>query len=197
MAQDRRTGVCVAAKTRLFDGGPHRLEKSHQSEKKNLVIGANRRIYRFAQIARACGRVSVGGDPDKRPEKRRNLTGSRRRTGELRLCGGSRLKATTDRAFSSLSALQSRLTEEASLSCRACGKGIPLPIDGCSNVVALFAQQRQQSTAHHRTVLRESARRSWIVDISTFVAFPPRASETCLQSAEAFLTSARWNTRPS
>jgi hypothetical protein len=35
-----------------------------------------------------------------------NQTGSRRRTGELRLHGGSRLKATTDRAFSSLSALQ-------------------------------------------------------------------------------------------
>jgi hypothetical protein len=28
-------------------------------------------MFRLAQIARACGRVSVGGDPDKRPEKRR------------------------------------------------------------------------------------------------------------------------------
>ena len=56
-------------------------------------------MFRLAQIARACGRVSVGGYPDKRPEKRRNKTGSRRRTGEPRLNGGSRLKATTDRAF--------------------------------------------------------------------------------------------------
>ena len=56
-------------------------------------------IYRPAQIARACGRVSVGVDPDKRPVKRRRKTGSRRRTGEPRLHGGSRLKATTDRAF--------------------------------------------------------------------------------------------------
>jgi hypothetical protein len=28
------------------------------------------RIFRLAQIARACGRVSVGGDPDKRPVNR-------------------------------------------------------------------------------------------------------------------------------
>ena len=61
----------------------------------------------IAQIARACGRVSVGGDPDKRPVNHPSeKTGSRRRTGELRFRGGSRLKATTDRAFSSLSALQ-------------------------------------------------------------------------------------------
>lgn len=47
-------------------------------------------------------RVS-GQEAGEPPEKQ---TGSRRRTGELRLHGGSRLKATTDRAFSSLSALQ-------------------------------------------------------------------------------------------
>ena len=64
-----------------------------------LVFGRIQLIYRPAQIARACGRVSVGGDPDKRPVNRRKKTGSRRRTGEPRLNGGSRLKATTDRAF--------------------------------------------------------------------------------------------------
>jgi hypothetical protein len=32
-----------------------------------LVISKNWIIYRSAQIARACGRVSVGGDLDKRP----------------------------------------------------------------------------------------------------------------------------------
>ncbi len=64
-----------------------------------LVFSIFGLIYRPAQIARACGRVSVGADPDKRPVKRRIKTGSRRRTGEPRLHGGSRLKATTDRAF--------------------------------------------------------------------------------------------------
>jgi hypothetical protein len=44
-----------------------------------------------------------GQEAGESPEKQ---TGSRRRTGELRLHGGSRLKATTDRAFSSLLALQ-------------------------------------------------------------------------------------------
>jgi len=45
------------------------------------------RIYTLAQIARACGRVSVGGDPDKRPVNRSLKTGSRRRTGEPRQTG--------------------------------------------------------------------------------------------------------------
>ena len=80
-------------------------------------------MYRPAQIARACGRVSVGADPDKRPVKRREKTGSRRRTGEPRLNGGSRLKATTDRAFLvSVGPSKGRRTEEACLSCRACGR---------------------------------------------------------------------------
>ena len=88
-----------------------------------LVFGRIQLIYRPAQIARACGRVSVGGDPDKRPVNRREKTGSRRRTGEPRLNGGSRLKATTDRAFLvSVGPSKGRRTEEACLSCRACGR---------------------------------------------------------------------------
>jgi len=35
-----------------------------------LVSPENPIIHPFAQIARACGRVSVGGDPDKRPVNR-------------------------------------------------------------------------------------------------------------------------------
>ena len=41
----------------------------------------------LAQYARACGRVSVGGDLDKRPVNRPWKTGSRRRTGEPRQTG--------------------------------------------------------------------------------------------------------------
>jgi hypothetical protein len=46
-------------------------KKSNDAGQKPLVFGAKGRIYSFAQIARACGRVSVGGDPDKRPVNRR------------------------------------------------------------------------------------------------------------------------------
>jgi hypothetical protein len=35
-----------------------------------LVSPENPIIHSLAQIARACGRVSVGGDPDKRPVNR-------------------------------------------------------------------------------------------------------------------------------
>ena len=59
----------------------------------------------LAQIARACGRVSVGGDPDKRPVTRQEKTGSRSEPANPAK-RGTRLKATTDRAFSSLLALQ-------------------------------------------------------------------------------------------
>jgi hypothetical protein len=38
--------------------------------KKELVKLQNFPIFSFAQIARACGRVSVGGDLDKRPVNR-------------------------------------------------------------------------------------------------------------------------------
>src|SRR2546426_4973262 len=58
-------------------------------------------------FARACGRVSIGGHPDKRPDSRlrkwshflAHAIGSRRRTGAPRSPRGTRLKATTERAF--------------------------------------------------------------------------------------------------
>jgi hypothetical protein len=65
--------------------GGRRGQKIGAGPKNILVIHPKARIYQIAQIARACGRVSVGGDPDKRPVNRRNQTGSRMRTGELRL----------------------------------------------------------------------------------------------------------------
>ena len=70
-----------------------------------LVSAENLHMYRLAQIARACGRVSVGGDPDKRPVNRQQkpAAGGEPANPAKR---GTRLKATTDRAFSSLLALQ-------------------------------------------------------------------------------------------
>jgi hypothetical protein len=38
--------------------------------KKPLDLRLCMHMFRLAQIARACGRVSVGGDPDKRPVNR-------------------------------------------------------------------------------------------------------------------------------
>ena len=97
----------------------------------SLAFESLNSMYVLAQIARACGRVSVGGTPDKRPEKRLRIKPAaggepansvctedrdlkQRRTGLFRLCRPSK----------------GRLTEEASLSCRACGTGLPIPIEG-------------------------------------------------------------------
>jgi hypothetical protein len=76
---------------------------SGQRLKFSLVSAENLNIYPLAQIARACGRVSVGGDPDKRPVNRQKkpAAGGEPANPAKR---GTRLKATTDRAFSSLSA---------------------------------------------------------------------------------------------
>ena len=99
------------------------LKKLLRSEIKSLISS-------LPNFARACGRVSVGRYPDKRPDSRQGtknrgslkstdlggqhlsqemplkvssilatVTGSRRRTGAPRSQRGTRLKATTDRAF--------------------------------------------------------------------------------------------------
>ena len=99
------------------------LKNLLRSRVKTLMCG-------LPNFARACGRVSVGRYPDKRPDSRQGMknrgsfsphglkgqhlsqemplkvssflatvTGSRRRTGAPRSQRGTRLKATTDRAF--------------------------------------------------------------------------------------------------
>src|SRR3954468_18529506 len=96
-------------------------------EKKSCEEGAKHLCALLPNFARACGRVSVGRYPDKRPDSRQGMknrgsfslsgqhlsqemplkvsssvatvTGSRRRTGAPRSQRGTRLKATTDRAF--------------------------------------------------------------------------------------------------
>src|SRR5258708_20386881 len=97
------------------------------AEKKCCEAGTNTLFALLPNFARACGRVSVGRYPDKRPDSRQGMknrgsssldgqhlsqevplkvsssvatvTGSRRRTGAPRSQRGTRLKATTDRAF--------------------------------------------------------------------------------------------------
>src|SRR5205085_3210445 len=72
-----------------------------------LRLAATSLICGLPNFARACGRVSVGGHPDKRPDSRlrkwshflAHAIGSRRRTGAPRSPRGTRLKATTERAF--------------------------------------------------------------------------------------------------
>jgi hypothetical protein len=46
------------------------LELARKNPKKSLVSREFSPMYLLAKIARACGRVSVGGDPDKRPVNR-------------------------------------------------------------------------------------------------------------------------------
>ena len=79
----------------------------------------------------ACGRVSVGGDLDKRPvnhpRKDRQPEANRRTPPN----GGRDLKQRRTGLFWSLSALQRPTTEEACLSCRACGRDQSPPNDGC------------------------------------------------------------------
>src|SRR3954466_9524434 len=104
--------------------------KLARREKKCCERGAKHLCALLPNFARACGRVSVGRYPDKRPDSRQGMkdrgslrssdlrgqhlsqgmplkvpsllatvTGSRRRTGAPRSQRGTRLKATTDRAF--------------------------------------------------------------------------------------------------
>jgi hypothetical protein len=65
---------------------------------------ANRICLVLPKFARACGRVPVGGDPDKRPVNRRNKGPAAGGEPANPAKRGTRLKATTDRAFSSLPA---------------------------------------------------------------------------------------------
>ncbi len=114
-----------------------------------LVSGTNPHMYRLAQIARACGRVSVGGDPDKRPVNRQQkpAAGGEPANPAKR---GTRLKATTDRAFSSLSASKADVPKRlVYLAGRADG-GSPFPNEGHSNPKAT-ALRVKVSTALHPT----------------------------------------------
>ena len=120
-------------------------------------------ISSLPNFARACGRVSVGRYPDKRPDSRQGMknrgslkssdlrgqhlsqemplkvsasfatvTGSRRRTGAPRSQRGTRLKATTDRAFLVSTGIPTpaRATEKACPSLPGVRAGNSQPIHG-------------------------------------------------------------------
>src|SRR3954454_19213298 len=107
-----------------------RWKNSRRGAKNCCEAGPKHLFALLPNFARACGRVSVGRYPDKRPDSRQGtknrgslrsqdlrgqhlsqemplkvssrlatVTGSRRRTGAPRSQRGTRLKATTDRAF--------------------------------------------------------------------------------------------------
>lgn len=111
-------------------------------------------MFRLAQIARACGRVSVGGDPDKRPVNRQQkpAAGGEPANPAKR---GTRLKATTDRAFSSLSTppkvgVPKRLVSLAGRADRVS----PFPSDGHERPERLdAASERTCPTALHLIVV--------------------------------------------
>ena len=148
------------------------------AEKKCCTADSKRLFALLPNFARACGRVSVGRYPDKRPDSRQGMknrgslrsktsevqdskgprlqvedvrgqhlsqemplkvspplatvTGSRRRTGAPRSQRGTRLKATTDRAFLVSTGIPppARATEKACPSLPGVRAGISQPIHG-------------------------------------------------------------------
>jgi hypothetical protein len=121
-ANDRERGC---RRSFLYDGFTTLLITAVVA-KKPLAIASDSPDLRVAQYARACGRVSAGGDLDKRPVNRpRNgrQPEANRRTPPN---GGRDLKQRRTGLFWSLSALQRpALPKEACLSCRACGGNSP------------------------------------------------------------------------
>jgi hypothetical protein len=85
----RRDGRCADRGSRFHHAGSRmRIAKNCSREWKKLLAPAGESPKLVsAQYARACGRVSVGGDLDKRPVNRPWKTGNRRRTGEPRPTG--------------------------------------------------------------------------------------------------------------
>lgn len=130
--------------------------------KKPLVPWANELMFRPAQIARACGRVSVGwrsgqeaGEPSCKAGSRSEPVNPAKR--------GTRLKATTDRAFSSLSASNADLPKRlVYLAGRADRGAHPDPIDGSVGLIAGSTPRGVLwTTAQHlirRRPLREKSR---------------------------------------
>ncbi len=127
-------------------------------------------IVRFFPYLRPCPNRtclwSCVGRRQSRTRGRRTVvekTGSRRRTGEPRLCGGSRLKATTDRAFLvSVGPPKADLPERlVFLAGRADGNS-PFQTMATRSSVALALPGRTCPTAQHPTELAQMRERSWL-----------------------------------
>src|SRR3954465_8494755 len=168
-------------------GETPRWKNSRHGRKQCPEGGANHLCALLPNFARACGRVSVGRYPDKRPDSRQGMkeprvvssssgqhlsqemplkvsplvatvTGSRRRTGAPRSQRGTRLKATTDRAFLVSTGIltPARATEKALsfIASRAGGK-LSQPIHGSKSSVSSSRPSRvsivrQRQSTHDR-----------------------------------------------
>ena len=95
----------------FYDGA----ENNRLAAKIALVNRSDSHNYSVAQIARACGRVSVGGDPDKRPVNRHNQDRQPEANRRTPPNGGRDLKQRRTGLFWSLLALQ-RLNNRRGLS---------------------------------------------------------------------------------
>src|SRR5215471_15381612 len=101
-------------------------------------------------FARACGRVSVGGHPDKRPDSRlrKDLLPCTRdrqpeaKTGAARSPRATRLKATTERAFLVTAGRKAGSPKRLVLLCRACRSGLPVPDQGSNRATTADGARR-------------------------------------------------------
>ena len=140
---------------------------------KTLVIRSRGPYIAFTQFARACGRVPVGGHPDKRPDSRQGLEDGWRgwtslksrfpvlarelfpdtdRQPEAKPANpesprGTQLKATTERAFLVSPAFHRPAPKRLVLHCRPCGVS---PIDGVSGPDVSSAVLRRLHSASGR-----------------------------------------------
>ena len=130
-------------------------------------------------------------------------TGSRRPTGELRLRGGSRLKATTDRAFSSLSPLQKVDVPKRLVFLAGRAEWInSLPNDGCPVEwhahVCVCAGLRSANGASPTVTARPAARRRlWIAECRPSTRLHRARWSSKQLSAEAIGPGAALPLRPS
>lgn len=160
----REAGLSPLPGGRTRSAGRVRQKIRGEGQKK-LVVAVRNPYIAFTQFARACGRVSVGGHPDKRPDSRqvletdgggwispqitlpvppqgnchRTATGSRRRNRRTpNLHGGRSLKQRRNGLFLVSLVLQRPAPKRLVLHCRACGVS---PSDGYQSpnlVVRLF-----------------------------------------------------------
>jgi hypothetical protein len=158
-------------------------KKSGPGRQKKLEAGVPHPYMGLTQFARACGRVPVGGHPDKRPDSRQGwetdgggwispqITLPALARGPLPNSDwqpeakpanpesprGTQLKATTERAFLVSLVLQRPTPKRLVLHCRACG--VNLPIDGVSGPDVSSAIPRRL----HRASDRERLERLHVV----------------------------------
>lgn len=149
-------------------------KKSGLGRQKKLEARSPRPYMQLTQFARACGRVLVGGHPDKRPDSRQGweTDGGGWTSPQITLPAlargplpnsdqqpeakpanpesprGTQLKATTERAFLVSLVLQRPTPKRLVLHCRPCG--VNLPIDGVSGPDVSSAVLRRLHSASGR-----------------------------------------------